>query len=40
MNEEARVAQLSDFLGKKLDSSNGVTEDDSLINLKLQERRY
>jgi hypothetical protein len=32
---EARVAELCDLLGQKLDSIGGVTEDDGLIDLEL-----
>lgn len=35
MNVEARIAQLGDFLGQKLNPLGGVTEDDRLIDLKL-----
>lgn len=35
MNVEARIAQLGDFLGQKLNPLGGVAEDDGLIDLKL-----
>lgn len=35
MNVEARIAQLGDFLGQKLNPLGRVTEDDRLIDLKL-----
>lgn len=35
MNVEARVAKLGDFLCQKLNPLGGVTEDDGLIDLKL-----
>lgn len=38
MNVEARIAQLGDFLCQKLNPLGGVTEDDRLIDLKLQEK--
>ena len=33
MDVEARVAQLGDLLGEKLDAVDGVAEDDRLVDL-------
>lgn len=38
MNVEAWITKLSDFLCKKLNSLSGVTEDDRLIDLELEEK--
>lgn len=37
VNEEARVAQLSDLLGKQLHSLHRVAEYDALVDLELRE---
>ena len=37
MRVETRITQLGDFLGEKLDTVGGVTENDRLVDLKLPE---
>ena len=37
MNEEARVAELTDLLSQELDSLRAIAENDSLRNVKLRE---
>lgn len=38
MNEEARVAELTDLLSQELDSLRAIAENDSLRNVKLREK--
>lgn len=39
MRVEARVTQLGDLLGQEFDSVRRVTEDDRLVDLKLDHRK-
>ena len=39
MNVETRESKLEDFLCKKLDSFDGIAENDALVDLELSEER-